>query len=408
MRLCFISSAIEDRHLFIQPWRYLIHAAAALNQAGNRVYFLSDGYPRLPQEEKFAGYTVRRINSLLEWPPLVNKDVLDQVEMLKPDLVFWHLGLTSFMHLNTLRRINVPAIGLFTSPIYRPSELLRLGILRLLQDYHLSGIHLLGLLVPSRSIRRTVNEGSIRKLVVECQTTRTKLMQKGVPEKYLQVIRPCVDPAWFQGGVTSSERIRIREQFGFSPDDFIVGYFGDTAPSRGLQGLLEALRLSIKKNPHIRVFVLSRLINEKNRIDYSNTLKLIKKNKVERWVQIVHGFFSKEQLIRELSMCDAIALPFELVSSDVPVSVLETMALGIPLITTPVACLAEMVPEEAGIRVAPGRADHLAEAIMMLSSDPQLRMKLSRRGREEAFSWCSLSESHGAWNQLVLENASGS
>lgn len=62
-----------------------------------------------------------------------------------------------------------------------------------------------------------------------------------------------------------------------------------------------------------------------------------------------------------------------------PMTILETMARGIPNISTPVASIPEVIHEgETGLLVAPGDAEALAGAIERLATDPELRQKISR------------------------------
>lgn len=403
MKICFVSSGFEDRNRFLQPWCYLVQGAQALSQGGHQVSFISDGYPRFKEESEFLGFPVKRINTLQELPLLGNKNLARTVNEQHPDLVLWHLGLTSFLHLSTLDFVSSPIIGIFTSPIYKLSELLQLGALRLLRNHGLSSVHAVGLLVPAILIQQSFKHHRLRNLVVESQTTRDKLKQRGVPEASLCVIRPHIDPSWFHTQVNQASNRPVREKFGFAPDDFVVGYFGAPAPLRGIQALLLAGKLAMLTNPSVRLLVLSRVLDEEDSLENDALVRMIKDNDLERQVRIVPGMLSREQLILNLSICDAVALPFELVPSDVPLSILEVMALGIPLITSDVGCIPEMVPEGTGIKVHPRNISLLSEAIITLAGDKQLRQKLAKMGREQALAWSSINDNHQAWNTLVNE-----
>jgi hypothetical protein len=70
MNICIISLGLQELNRLNQPWRYKFQGARAINQAGHKVYLVSDGYPRLPKEGELAGYTLKRINVLQEWPSL--------------------------------------------------------------------------------------------------------------------------------------------------------------------------------------------------------------------------------------------------------------------------------------------------------------------------------------------------
>lgn len=66
-----------------------------------------------------------------------------------------------------------------------------------------------------------------------------------------------------------------------------------------------------------------------------------------------------------------------------PISLLEAMALGIPSISTNVNAIPEAVKNlETGILIEAGDDKKLAESILLLKSDAELREKLSKNGRE--------------------------
>jgi glycosyltransferase involved in cell wall biosynthesis len=59
------------------------------------------------------------------------------------------------------------------------------------------------------------------------------------------------------------------------------------------------------------------------------------------------------------------------------------MAAGLPVVTTPIAGVPELVQDgRNGLLVAPGRADRLADALVALAADPDLRRRLGAQARE--------------------------
>jgi glycosyltransferase involved in cell wall biosynthesis len=65
-----------------------------------------------------------------------------------------------------------------------------------------------------------------------------------------------------------------------------------------------------------------------------------------------------------------------------PVVLMEALGSGLPVVTTPVNGIPELVQDgETGVLVPPGRADLLADALQRLLAEPDLRSALAQRGR---------------------------
>jgi colanic acid/amylovoran biosynthesis glycosyltransferase len=72
------------------------------------------------------------------------------------------------------------------------------------------------------------------------------------------------------------------------------------------------------------------------------------------------------------------------VMDGIPVSLMEAMTLGIPVISCPVSGIPELVVnEETGLLVPPGDEQRLAGAIARLIDNEELRRRLGRAGREK-------------------------
>lgn len=65
-----------------------------------------------------------------------------------------------------------------------------------------------------------------------------------------------------------------------------------------------------------------------------------------------------------------------------PVVLMEAMATGLPVVTTPIAGIPELVVHaESGLLVPPGRSDLLADALALLAADPARRAAMGAAGR---------------------------
>lgn len=86
-------------------------------------------------------------------------------------------------------------------------------------------------------------------------------------------------------------------------------------------------------------------------------------------------------------------------------TVLEAMAMGVPVVAARSPAVEE-VCGEAALLVWPGNPVQLAAAMVQVGSEPGLRVRLSARGRERAaaFSWSRSAERHVAAYSLALQS----
>jgi glycosyltransferase involved in cell wall biosynthesis len=99
-----------------------------------------------------------------------------------------------------------------------------------------------------------------------------------------------------------------------------------------------------------------------------------------------------------LAAADFFVLPS--LTEGLPLSVLEAMAQGLPVIATPVGGIPEVVLEgEHGYLVPVQEDAALAEAMTRLARDPELARRLGEAGRrrvEERFSFAEMARAYEA------------
>lgn len=96
-------------------------------------------------------------------------------------------------------------------------------------------------------------------------------------------------------------------------------------------------------------------------------------------VQFVGEAFPDE--VREyLTAADLFCLPS--FSEGLPISIMEAMAIGVPVVTTWIAGIPELAENRVtALTVPPARADAIADALQCLADDPLLRLRLARAAR---------------------------
>jgi glycosyltransferase involved in cell wall biosynthesis len=94
----------------------------------------------------------------------------------------------------------------------------------------------------------------------------------------------------------------------------------------------------------------------------------------------IPGWADAATVANLLAAADIFTLPSH--NEGLPVSILEAMGAGLPVVTTPVGAIPELVTPETGILVPAGSASALAAALAGLVRQPELRQRLGRAGRE--------------------------
>ncbi|MBK7658478.1 MAG: glycosyltransferase family 4 protein [Betaproteobacteria bacterium] len=93
---------------------------------------------------------------------------------------------------------------------------------------------------------------------------------------------------------------------------------------------------------------------------------------------------NREDVAPWLRAFDVFCLP-SYANEGVPQALMQAMATGLPVVTTPVGSIAEIVEDGvSGLLVRPESADALRDAIDALAADPVRRAALSRKARETA------------------------
>ena len=197
-------------------------------------------------------------------------------------------------------------------------------------------------------------------IMVVAQEWKEYLLNKGVPDSKIHLFQNGVDPHLF---APLENRRSLKRTFNFDPDRFLLGFFAKYSSNaldrKGIQMLLGALkRLEPKEQFGVVLTgpgwepVIQALVKA-NLTVYS------------------FPFLSAHQMPMLYNALDAY-----LVSANVeggPAPLLESMACGTPVITTPVGIANDVIQHDVnGMLVAKGDSAALAEAILRLSNSPEL------------------------------------
>lgn len=120
--------------------------------------------------------------------------------------------------------------------------------------------------------------------------------------------------------------------------------------------------------------------------------QLSKKLHIEKNVQFV-GFIDQNTIITYYNAADVFVLPS--LSDCFPMVILEAMASGLPIIASDIGGISELViNNENGLLVQPNHSGLLADSIIYLLDNDDIRNKFGKRGRKLAdnYSWKKIAE----------------
>ena len=183
----------------------------------------------------------------------------------------------------------------------------------------------------------------------------------------------------FQHHYNQTHVAQFRQKFHLGTDRFIL-YVGTDRPHKNLKRLLEAyahLKQQMAVPP--RLLLVGSLDRD------GPTGHMIRALGLDASVHIL-GYLSEEELPLAYQASEVFA--YCSVSEGFGMPLLEAMASGVPIITSRVGAMAEIVGESA-ILVDPGSVDSIAEGLYRALTSDEMRRQLIDRGltRVKQFSW---------------------
>ncbi|MDI6704130.1 MAG: glycosyltransferase family 4 protein, partial [bacterium] len=219
-----------------------------------------------------------------------------------------------------------------------------------------------------------------RRIIVLTKGIEEKILQKKIPPEKISFIPNGIDLESF---VEIEGREVTRERYNFT-DKFICMYAGAHGQANALDVIIQTAKI-LRNYPEIFLVLLGDGPEKDRLMDLArkaNLTNVIFKNPV-----------SKKKIPDLLASSDvtiATLAKVELFKGARPNKLFDYMASGRPLICAIWGEASRVVEEaEAGICVEPENPQAMAEAILRLYNNPELRKRLGQNGRRYIFSNCS-------------------
>lgn len=204
------------------------------------------------------------------------------------------------------------------------------------------------------------------------------LMEKGLSADRVHYV-PCpVDTDMFKPRNTG----KLRETYGFSHDAPIIAYVGAIDPNRGFYILFKAFKEVLKEHPKALLYVCHP--RRKEGKNFYAPLYRFARRKFSDNI-IIEG--PNPKIEETYSLADVIALPFKepYWIMDPPLVLLEAMASGTPIVTTPVGMIREIGKDGENMVFSHlGDSDSLSKAIKYVLRNQDEAEKIGLSARETA------------------------
>jgi glycosyltransferase involved in cell wall biosynthesis len=184
---------------------------------------------------------------------------------------------------------------------------------------------------------------------------------------------------------------RVREELGVSTDAPVIGILAALRPEKNHELFLEGAQRILEEYPIARFLV----IGDGPRGDE------LKQLAAHLGVaHAVHFLGSRLDIPSVLAACDVVSLTSH--NEAAPVSILESLAVGVPVVASNVGSVAEtVVSDETGRLFPPGDLDGYVRNVTALLQNPSLRQKLGAEGRRRVMARWSLQAMVRGYEQLI-------
>jgi glycosyltransferase involved in cell wall biosynthesis len=224
-------------------------------------------------------------------------------------------------------------------------------------------------------------ERSNRIIAVSDFTRRELLQYYKVKEAKIRVIHNGVKVDKFK---PAADKLKAKTELGFNPEDKAILSVGRLYARKGLFTLIESMALVKRKFKNAKFIIAGKGLSNEMRKLVSYATKLGVKDNI-----VFTGYFPDKKLPKLYQAADIFA--FSTFYENLPFAVLEALSTGLPVVTTTVGGIPEMIDSgKNGFLVEPANSRALADRILYYLEHPTAASEmglLARKTVENHFDW---------------------
>jgi len=291
----------------------------------------------------------------------------------KIDVIHGHSGYSILALITELsaKTLNLPSIH----SIYCPIQVAGVNVVKLFSNEILSKFYFL----------------LINKIIAVSGNVKNSLIRVGIPENKIAEVPIGINTELFNPNVLGYE---IRKRYNIDPDQPTLLYVGNLTMQKGLSVLIDALNIVKKDTPNLKLLMVLNLPLERyvkpDKLDVDMELIFEIKDKIKCYglEDNIIPLGLLDNMPQVMAACDVFITPFlnTVGIADYPVSLLEAMAVGKPVIATKVGGIPEIVRHgRNGLLIEPGNVDDLANAIRYILQNKEEAKNMGKEAAKTIF-----------------------
>jgi glycosyltransferase involved in cell wall biosynthesis len=233
-------------------------------------------------------------------------------------------------------------------------------------------------------------------IVTSSTVTSVELVSRfALDEKKVRIIPPGVDPLFLED-VPAAELKATRKRCNLPPS-FLL-FVGAQVPRKNLVRFVEALKIV-----HLQGIQIPLVLVGPEGEDSETIRAKAEKLGIGHWVTTT-GYLEEKDIRNAYRLASAFVLPSLCEGFGMPL--VEAMASGLPVAASRISAIPE-VCRDAAVYFQPEDAESMAEKVVLILEDEDLRKRLIARGKERArdFSWKKAATEMLAFYESVIQGS---
>jgi glycosyltransferase involved in cell wall biosynthesis len=176
---------------------------------------------------------------------------------------------------------------------------------------------------------------------------------------------------------------QLESALDLTPENFTVVTVGTVGWRKGSFEILKAVQKVVSAEPSIKFILVG---GQEKPGEWDQLTEIVARENLGAWVHMTDEI-EREKIPLYLALADVFLLPSYI--EGMPVAIIEAMRSGLPVISTRVNAIPDMMEDEiSGILINPGNSDEIAGSVLKLKRDSVLRNRIALGARsafEEKF-----------------------